>query len=175
MPSPVKKFSELKKNLKKDSSLFPKVNIAVLGDSSTQFFVHAIRGYSCEVCMDFNVYEADYDQVEMQILDSSSEFYKFKPDVVIVFLSVHKLLKKYAAKSYELKQNFSDSVIENITNLVETINRHQKCKIIFFNFPEIIDSVFGNYSNKLNFSFIYNLRKINIALMDMIRKIKNLY
>lgn len=41
-------FLELKKNLKKDFSHFPKVKVAVLGDSSIQLLTQAIRrlGYN---------------------------------------------------------------------------------------------------------------------------------
>ena len=41
-------FAQLKKNLKKDFSLHKKVKLAVLGDTSTQFYIEAIRGYGYE-------------------------------------------------------------------------------------------------------------------------------
>ena len=47
--------------------------------------------------------------------------------------------------------------------------------IILFNFPEIQDSVFGNYANKTEMSFLYQIRRINIGLMDLSRDIKNLF
>jgi hypothetical protein len=56
-------FNALKKNLKKNFSKFKKARIAVLGDSATQLLAQAIRGYGYEVEMDFEIFEADYDQI----------------------------------------------------------------------------------------------------------------
>ncbi len=175
MPSPIKTFNELKKNIKKNVNQYPAVKIAILGDSSTQFLAQAIKGYGWEVSLNFDVFEADYDQMEMQILDISSEFHKYKPEYVILFLSVQKLLKKFAKTNQSERKNFYKVILEDIKNLVNAINNFQNCKIICFNFPEITDAVFGNYSNKLGSSFIYNLRKINLSLMDLSREIKNFY
>jgi FkbH-like protein len=42
-----------------------------------------------------------------------------------------------------------------------------KAKVIFYNYPEIDDAVFGNYANKLASSFLYQVRKLNYELMNL--------
>ena len=91
----MKNFSDLKKNLKKDFSAFKKIKIAILGDSSTQLLNQCIKGFGYEEGYDFLIYEADYNQLDGQLLDTSSELYQFQPEFVIIFQSVQKTIKKF--------------------------------------------------------------------------------
>ena len=175
MLSSGKSFNELKRNLKKDFSGFPEKKIAVLGDSSTQLLVHAIKGWGFEYQVNFNIFEADYDQIEHEIADHTSELYSANPEFVLIFQSSQKLLSTYNKCSIDGKRSFSDSILGNLKELLNTVNQKLKCKIILSNFGEINDDIFGNFSNKLEFSFPYQLRKINFGLMEMCREIKNFY
>jgi FkbH-like protein len=168
-------FQSLKKNLKKDFSLLKAIKIALLGDSATQMLAQAIRGYGYESGIHFDVFEADYDQIELQIFDTKSELYQFKPDYIIIFYCTNKLLKKFGMLGSAEKVYFAQLHIENIEKLNQTIVQQLKSKVIFYNFYEINDAVFGNFSNKTNVSFIYQLRKINYELMNLAQRVKNLY
>jgi len=175
MNSEIKTFSELKKNLKKDFTQFPVKKLAVLGDTSTQFLVQALRGYGWESGLNFEIFEADYDQIEHEVFDTSSELYTSKPEYVIIFESSQKLLKRYCECKVDQRKFFAENILAETKNLIDLINSRQKCKIILFNFAELNDNVFGNFSNKLDFTFNYQLRKINIGLMDLCREMKNVY
>ena len=100
------RFLELKKNLNKEFSGLKKARVALLGDSATQFLAQAIRGYGWEVGFDLEIFEADYDQIDRQILYGSSELYQSRPDYVILFQSAQKvskmLEKHYQATSLTL-------------------------------------------------------------------------
>ncbi|MDY7394008.1 HAD-IIIC family phosphatase [Aureibaculum sp. 2210JD6-5] len=168
-------FRSLKKNLKKDFSKFKKLKIAVLGDSATQMYVQALNGYGYNIEVDFEIFEADYDQIELQTFDSNSEFYEFKADYVVVIYCINKLYKKFGKLENEDKSKFSDKIISGFNALQQSINKSLNTKIIFFNFNEINDSVFGNYANKTETSFIYQTRKINFELMDFAKDLKNVF
>lgn len=161
----MKDFSYLKKNLKKDFTSFKKVKLAVIGDTSTQFLVQAIRGMGYENAMDLDIWEAEYNQIERQVFDASSELYQFSPSVVIVYISSHKLLADYNKSSSSVLSGFALSKLESIKNIFETITGNINAKVVFYNFTEIDDSVFGNYSNKTESSFLFQLRKLNYVLM----------
>lgn len=149
--------------------------VAVLGDTSTQFLVQAIKGLGFDENINFEIFEAEYDQIDHEIFDAGSELYSSAPDYVIIFQSAQKLLSSYNKTSDEQKRSFADITLAHINELCGIISSRLKCKIIYFNFAEINDNVFGNFSNKLDFSFIYNLRKINLGLMDMSRELKYLF
>ena len=168
-------FNSLKKNLKKDFSHFKTIKLALLGDSATQMYVQAIKGYGYEVGINFDIFEADYSQIELQVYDKNSELYQFNPEYVIIFYSSTKLFKKFGEKNLSDKSIFAQQEIEGFEKLYQTIGNQLKSKIIFMNFHEINDSVFGNFGNKTSFSFIYQLRKINYELMNLAQKLKNLF
>ena len=94
-------YSELVKSSKKNDPAHKKIKLAILGDSSTQFLVKALKGYGFENEISFEVYEADHNQVEMQVYENSSELYKYKPDFIIIFYSS----KKLAANFYKEEKN----------------------------------------------------------------------
>lgn len=175
MPASVKSFNELKRNLKKDFTAFPQKKLAVLGDTATQFLVKALRGYGYEAELNLDIYEAEYNQIDHEIIDSTSELYTSNPEYVIIFQSTQKLLNNYFETAHAGKNKFAEERLSQIRNFIATINERMKCKVIFFNFGEINDNIFGNFSNKLDFSFSYQVRKINLELMDMCRETKNLY
>jgi FkbH-like protein len=168
-------FQSLKKNTKKDFSSFPKVRTAVLADSAIQMYVTSLKGLGYEAKTDFEIFEADYNQIERQIYDPNSELYQFNPEFVIIFYCTNKLLKRFGTLQISEKWNFAQKTIAEFQNLFDNLSNNLKCKIICFNFNEIIDNVFGNFSNKTPYSFNYQLRKINFELMNLSQQLKNLY
>lgn len=171
----MKSFNELKKNLKKDFSSLKKIRVALVGDSSTQFLSQCLRGYAYEEGFDFEIYEADFDQVEGQILDTSSSLYEFKPEFVIIFQSTQKLIKKFYKVDKSNATTFSEEHIKTVENFYFTLTNNLKTKVIYFNFSEINDNVFGNFSTKVEQSFTYQLRKINFELMNLSIRNKNFF
>ena len=89
-------FKELKRNLKRDISQMPVVQVSLLGDSATQFLATAIKGMGVERGYRIDLFEAEYNQIERQIFDASSDFYQKDAKYTIIFQSTHKLLEKYS-------------------------------------------------------------------------------
>ena len=168
----IKDFLTLKKNLKKDFSGMPEIKIAIVGDFATQFLNQALRGYGYDLNYNFKIYEADYNQIDAQIMDASSELYQFKPDFVLIFQSIQKLHKQYIKSQYS---KFADTIIKDLDSYCNSINDQLNTQILYVNFPEINDGVFGNFGNKLNQSFIYQTRKVNFELMNQSIVKKNLH
>src|ERR1035438_9631502 len=137
-------FYDLKSNLKRDFSNLKKVKVALLGDSATQLLVKALKGYGYEVGYNFDIFEADYDQIDIQIYDSESELYKFKAEYIIIYHSTEKLLKKFYKLGNNDKTSFADRHIEYVSNLYRTIRseehtselqslRHLVCRLLLEN------------------------------------------
>lgn len=171
----MKSFSELKKNLKKDRSDFKKVKVAILGDTATQFLTQAIKGAGYEKKFDLDMWEADFDQIERQVLDPTSELYEAKSEIVIIFRSSHKLLSKYNKGRTEEHPDFAANALDSTKGLVEALSNNTDAKIIYFNYTEIDDSVYGNYANKTISSFLFQLRKLNYMLMSYASEMASLY
>ena len=169
------KFKELKSNLVRDYSRFKIMKIAILGDSATQLLVQAIKGYGYNEKINFEIYEADYQQIEKQIIDFNSDLYKFNSEYVIIFESTEKLINDFYKLDKVNQKNYADTQIERIKNLWNRVNTKLNCKIVNFNYVEINDNVFGNYGNKVKIAFIYQIRKLNLNLMEAAREYKNIF
>ena len=171
----MKDFSQIKKNLKKDFSNLKKTKVAILGDTATQFLNQAIRGMGYEKGFDLQIWEADFNQIELQVSDLGSELYENKPDIIVVFQSSHKLLGKYNKLKEGNHSLLAVNEMNFIKNMVEMISSQIDAKIIYFNYSEIDDTVFGNFSSKLEQSFLFQLRKLNYDLMIYASNTANFY
>lgn len=168
-------FKELKNNLKKDYSGFKIIKIAILGDSATQLLVQNIKGYGYTEKINFEIYEVDYQQIERQIVDFNSGLYNFNPEYVIIFESTEKFINDFYKLDKVNQKNYVDTQIKRIKNLWNRVNSKLNCKIVNFNYVEINDNVFGNYGNKVETAFIYQIRKFNLNLMEAVREYKNIF
>lgn len=168
-------FKELKKSLKRDNLTgFQSVKVALIGDTATQFLATAICGIGIERGYNINLFEAEYNQVERQFLDPTSELYKFNSDIIVVFQSTHKLGEKHSMLNHEQQENLADERISFVASICENSALASK-KIIYFNYPEIEDTVFGSYANKITSSFTYQIRKLNMGLMNLAQQYPNLF
>lgn len=161
----MKNFSQLTKNLKKDFSKFKRIKVALLGDTATQFLAKALRGMGYEFGLDLDIWEADYNQIDRQIYDPTSDLYEFSPEIIIVFQSSHKLLAKYNKLSRDEQANLASTSLEAIKNYHSCLSNILNSQIIYFNYNEIDDAIYGSLSNKIEASFVFQLRKLNYELM----------
>jgi FkbH-like protein len=167
-------FNQLKRNLKSDLTALPSFKIAVVGDTATQLLCTAIRGMGVERGYNIDLFEAEYNQVERQLLDPTSDLYKFNADFIVIFQSTHKLGEHHSMLSTEQQASLADERISFLASVCENPALAGK-KIIYFNYPEIEDTVFGSYANKVGSSFTYQVRKLNYELMRLSQQYQNLF
>lgn len=166
-------LKELKK-LAKIEMTGPKFKMALLGDTATQLLAVALQGESVARGLAMELYEAEYNQVERQLLDSTSELYQFDADIIVIFQSTHKLAEHHSLLTQEQQAIMADDRLSFVSTICENPVFSGK-RIIYFNYPEIEDTVFGSYANKVTSSLTYQVRKINYELMGMSQKYPNLF
>ena len=164
-------FQQLKRLSKQPCGDYPKARMALLGDSATQFLAIALKGEAQSRELALDLFEAEYNQVERQVLDPTSDLYGFGAEYTVVFQSSHKLLEKYNLSPAETRASLAQERLDFVRTLCLQISG----KIIYYNYPEIGDGIFGSYQNKVETSFIYQVRKLNLGLMDLCREFPNLY
>ena len=169
----MKSLRELKKLAREELNV-PKVKVALLGDTATQLLVTAIKGDAVDRGLSLDIYEGEYNQVERQLMDPTSELYEYDAEITIIFQSTHKLGEYHSSLSIEQQERLADERLSFISSLCESPSFANK-KIIYFNYPEIEDTVFGSYANKVESSFSYQVRKLNYKLMNLSRQYPNLF
>lgn len=164
-------FKDLKRNLKKASGGLPTIKLSLVGDTATQFLATSIQGMGIKRGYNIDLFEADYNQVEQQVMDPTSDLHQHDAKYNIFFQSTHKLLEKYSLLPASEWGNLAEERLAFVRTICETVPG----KIIYYNYPEIGDGVFGSYENKVPSSFIYQVRKINLGLMQLAQEFPNLF
>ena len=121
-------FKQLKRNLKKDVSAFPTIKVSLLGDTATQFLATAIRGEGIERGYNIDLFEAEYNQVERQVLDPASDLYQHDAKYTVVFQSTHKLMEHYSLMAATDWSTLADERIAFIRTICENVGG----KIIYY-------------------------------------------
>ncbi|WP_051289411.1 HAD-IIIC family phosphatase [Chryseobacterium daeguense] len=170
-----KTFSELKKTVSKNSQSLKlkKIKIALLGDTATQFLNVALKGTAIHEGFYFEIFEAEFGQISRQIFDPASDYYSFEADYTVIFESSHKLLNQYYKSDAPVC--FGENKINQIQELYNSIQSRTKSKVIYCNFPSINNQIFGNFSNKVESSFVFQQTKINYLLSELAVKNSSLY
>ncbi|HMG11304.1 MAG TPA: HAD-IIIC family phosphatase, partial [Mucilaginibacter sp.] len=171
----MKEFIVLKRNLKNDFSNLKKIRLALLGDTATQLLTQALRATGFDAGYDLIIWEADFNQIQRQVFDPGAELYTFNPEIVLLFQSTHKLLQKYNKLPPEQYSSLATKEIALIENIHATLVSRLQAKVIYYNYPEINDAVFGNYANKMASSFLFQLRKLNYELMEFASQQSDFY
>lgn len=167
----ISNLKTLKQLLKSDNSKLTELKVALLGDTATQLLATAIRGTGVERGYNVDLFEAEYNQVERQVFDPTSDLHRFGAKYTVVFQSSHKLLEIYSLSPVSEWNQLCEQRIAFIRVLCETSHG----KIIYFNYPEIDDTVFGQYANRSDLSFTWQLRQLNYELMRLTQEYPNLY
>lgn len=164
-------FTNLKRKSKQSNNSLPCIAISLLGDTATQLLAVALKGTAVERGYSLDLYEAEYNQVERQVMDPTSELYVHQAQYTLIFQSTHKLLEHFSTSNVGTRTALAEERIAFLRHACENISG----KVICFNYPEIEDVVFGSYANQLEESFTYQVRKLNYELMRLAQELPNLY
>ena len=168
-------FKQLKKLSKADLSSLPQYKLAVMGDCATQHLATAIRGYGSYTGLGLSVFDADYNQIDAQVMDPGSELYGFAPNAVLIQMCTEKLYEAFCALPLECRSRFAEDTFRKIRLTWERINANARATVLQCNFPLMDDGCFGQYGNKAADSFLFQQRKLNFLLMQGCQDVKNVY
>lgn len=167
-------FKELKKWATKAEKMDTACRVAVVGDSATQLLATAIVGECTSRNISVCLFEAEYNQVERQFWDPSSELRAFDADFIVLFQSAHKFGEHHGLLTEEEQTKVADQRLSFIETICQDAAFAGK-KIICMNYQEMDDAVFGGYANKVASSLIWQVRSLNVGLMQLSQQYPNLF
>lgn len=155
------------------------IRIAYLS-SFTSKAVKEVLSVKCyEAGIDCEYYEGAYNQYSQEILDMNSNLYKFKPDLVILFIDTRNLLGKYYFQMYDLNEGerykFISEKLDEFNNLIDKLKNNTKAKILLHNFEVPLYSPMGILENKQSFGLSESIEWINSEISKKYRKDIQLY
>ena len=168
----MKSYLKILKNKVDENLIYNKIKIALLSDQSTQFISKVIHGLGIERLLEISIWEAPINQIEQQVFNPKSDFNNKLFETVIVFESTHSLLNKFSLSNE--KSDFADIQFERIKAYANHIIENSNSKLILFNFYEINDKIYGNFSSKVIVSFIFQIRKLNFLISEFFANNQNI-
>ena len=166
-------FKELKKFSKQNLASGNGLRVALLGDFATQLFKIALEGAAVALDVELEIFEADYDQVDLQILNPESDLYSFAPEWVII-LNSNDVAKKIFYRT-EVKEDFALSRLEKIETYYHVLQDKLGAKVILNNLAVELDEVFGDFWPNVSSSFRYQLQEYNHQLSSCISRWPNAF
>lgn len=152
-----------------------KLKLVILGNCATQFLSTAIKGYAGLTGINLDIYDADYNQFEAQLLDENSDTYMYYPDFILLWVSTDKIYEEFLDLALNERNNFAEIYLKKLEQYWNWIGEKSNAKILQMNFTEIDDKVLGNYSCKIESCFTYQIRKLNYLLQDAMHQNSNVY
>lgn len=158
-----RKYAKQLKNVTTTSE----TKIAVLGTASIQHFVMVLRYLLHVEGIDADIYEGEYDGIAMEVLNSDSALYQFKPEYVIIlphYLEIRDFPQLMDSKEQiEEKKYNTVKFYEMVWSKLANANRSQ---IIQANIVIPPEHILGNLEGQYSFSKTQFLRKINETLVE---------
>lgn len=145
---------EIEKNKK------PKFKILILADCATQQLTIILNVLFSLNHLEVDIKEAGFDSIEMEVFDPSSELYSYKPDFIIIFMTVQRLRDRFY-NSTSSKSNQLENEKEKMKQIWETLSERLDSKIVQSNFSLPVENLFGTFETKTSESFINYVRQLN--------------
>ena len=168
-------FLNLKRNLRKDMAHLPQCNVAILGDCATQHIAIALGGWGYDAGLRYCILDTDYNQIDAQTMDPTSELYQFAPEYCVIANCTDKLYEAYCDFPQDRRCDFAQQMCQRMVAVWERIHAQRSTRLLQFNFPAWDDRVFGDFAAKTTDSFLYQLRKLNFLLAESCAQHKNVF
>jgi FkbH-like protein len=147
------------------------IRIALLADCATQHLADIMRAIAARNNVQAEIYEGNYDGVDLEILDASSALYAFQPQYVVILLSSEKLKARlYAAGD---RRAFAGETVGRLESRWSAFRAHSQATIIQGTFVLPSERAFGNYELKVADSVGSIFAEINYRLAVSAREAKN--
>lgn len=143
------------------------IKIAILGTFSTQHISSVLRFMLYQKNIKVSIYQAEYNNIEAEILDLSSNLYKFKPDVILILTS-HRDITEFPTllSSKNEVQKLAEETISYYTNLWEKIRNNTNAHIFQTNIALPLERQMGNLEANYLFSKQSFYQNLNTCLVD---------
>ena len=170
-------YKSLKKSAKeaRDRAGLKDISFALLGDTATQFLKTAIEGYGAMLSYRADVYESEYDVIDSEVLDENSGLYESARDIVIIYMSPQKAYESFTALEMPKRRGFAEEYAGRIRGYWDTIKERTSSAIIQFGMNGINGHVMGDFANRQEDSFEFQLEKLKYLMMCEAAKREGVY
>jgi FkbH-like protein len=139
------------------------LRIALLGDAATQHYAQALsavlklRGWWPEL------YEAEYDTIQQEVLSPTSRLHSHAPDYIVLFMTTQALMMRHGASRQ--KPALALEIAAEMSGLWDQLRqRHPGVKILQHTYPVPVERPYGNQTIAQEDTFAGCIAALNAEL-----------
>ncbi|MEM7658257.1 MAG: HAD-IIIC family phosphatase [Bacteroidota bacterium] len=140
---------------------------ALLGERTTQFLAGQLPPAGKIKGLEIALYQGGYDQIQAEVLNPTSDLYQFQPEILVLLPSLGKRKRQFYALDSAEQQDFAQTYLAEQRQLIQTLRKQITGPIILGNLEIGLDEGFGHGANRQPASWLHQLRKINVGLMEL--------
>lgn len=158
----LKKMGALINNLESE-----KIRLAVLGSHSIQYIVQALHLFLYKEGINAEIYEGEYDGIEMDVMNPTSSLYKFDPQIVLV-MTYYTDIKELPALTATREEDsvLAEKYVEFYMSICRRLNSYNGCHILLTNFVVPLDDELGNLAVRCHGSRSSFYHMVNYKLCE---------
>lgn len=143
------------------------IKIAVLGTTSIQHFVSVIRYLLHKEGINADIYEGEYNGINMDVLNPNSPLYSFDPNMVIIYTHYLDIQQfPLLLDGEEEIERLLDQTVQYYVNIWEALNQIESVKILQTNFVYPPEHLLGNLENTCKYSKTQFYKRLNCRLAE---------
>ncbi len=147
------------------------VRLAILADCAAQFLTPILRALFARRGIDLQVYEATFDAIEIEVVDSNSQLYQFKPHYVAIVMATQRL--RVAIEGSASRDGVADATTARIVDLWSRIAAQSGARIVQATFVRPLERAFGNYELTVPNSVGSIVEHVNRGIVSAARQARN--
>ena len=179
MPDERKLSYYLTKSKSLENKFEKNIRIAILSSFTLNGIEETFKVKCSEEKINCKTYLGSYNQYNQEILNSESNLYQFKPDIVFLILDSRSLMGDLWYSPYTLDTKQRKKLIETkfneLKNLIQTFTKKSNSKFIISNFSIPTRSNYGICETKSEFSFQKMILTLNENLQELIFNLDSVY
>ncbi len=151
-----------------DGKELPQIRLALLGDCATQQFAPLLKSLLRRAGWKAEIFEADFNAIELTAYDPRSSLYAFNPDFIILLNCTQALRLEYYARQGS-GADFLASTWEKMARIWRAIQANSSAVILQSNFVPPYERFFGNLDHKTLDAFYPVVTALNARLSEEVR------
>jgi FkbH-like protein len=156
-----------------------KLRIAILGSFTLNGLAEVIQVKCSDIKVGCTVYVSNYNQYNQDILNDSSDLYKFSPNITFLILDTQSILGNLYYFPYSIditqRKNYIEEKLNELKNLINIFVKRSNSKLIISNFVIPSYSPYGIYDSKMDYGIKEMITDLNSKLNDYIKNQNSVY
>ena len=156
-----------------------KLQIAILGSFTLNGLAEVIQVKCSDIKVGCTTYVSNYNQYNQDILNDSSDLYKFSPNITFLILDTQSILGSLYYFPYSIditqRKKYVEEKLNDLKNLINTFVKRSSSKLVISNFAIPTYSPYGIYDSKMNYGIKEMIIDLNSKLNDYIKNQNSVY